>query len=90
MFKTVENLAKGGAEGRFREWALSSSEEAPFGGKRTERRKACLCLFRDVAAAGRRGDAEAGRLISELRLDLVTEQNAPVSDLVKLEPLNEP
>jgi hypothetical protein len=86
MVKPNEDKANGG----FREWA-----EELVGGSR--RWRDCMpgprglgCNHRDVAPTGRRGDAGTGRPISAPRLDLRTEPWAPVPDLVKLEPLNEP
>jgi hypothetical protein len=90
MFNSMVKPNEGKANGGFREWA----EELVGGSRRwrdcTPRPQGLGCNDRDIAPTGRRGDAGTGRPISDPRLDLRTEPWAPVPDLVKLEPLNEP
>ena len=90
MFNPMLELARGKAEGGFREWALQL-----VGGSRL--RRSCTpgleglgCKDRDVMPTGRRHGAGPGRPIGLLRLDLLTKPWAPGPDLVKLEPLTEP
>jgi hypothetical protein len=83
-------VSEGKAEGGFREWA-----EVLVAGSRLRRGcrtepKGLGWAIRDAAATGRRRGAGTGRPIRARRLDLVTEQWAPVPDLAKLEPLTEP